>query len=322
MAERRRKVTQSGEWSGPILIGVDGGGTKTEALVAFGDRIAGSGLSGSSNYQKVGYEAAIQSIERAIEQAWADARVKPAPPSAICLGLSGVDRAADEQMWADWLAGYAPDSARLVTNDCELALAAGTPNDIGLAVVCGTGSICVGRNPAGEFARSDGWGYILGDDGSGYSIGLAAMRAVLREYDGRGPATSLTPAILAAWELRDPEDLLVRVYIDEAMPADVAALTGVVNREAEAGDAVALQLLQNAGREMAHTMIATARQLRLENPIPCGLTGGVITKSALMRRFTLEETARAGLVLDPVEAVEHPAVGAVRLAGRLLTQEK
>jgi N-acetylglucosamine kinase-like BadF-type ATPase len=304
----------------PFVVGVDGGGTKTEALLSVVGKIAGRGVAGSSNYQKVGFADATHAIEVAVAGAFQDAGIAPSQAAAICLGLSGVDRAEDQRMWANWLAAFAPEARREVVNDCELGLAAGTPDDWGLAVVCGTGSICFGRNRAGDTARADGWGYILGDDGSGYSIGLAAMRAILCEYDGRGPATTLTRRVLEYWALDDPEGLLVKVYLDEAMPAEVASLATLVAEEAEAGDATAIDILRDAGSGIARTMAAVAHRLSLRETIPCALTGGVITKSSVMYTFTLSSAAQRGLDLSPVTKVTRPAEGAVNLAQRLLRQ--
>lgn len=301
-----------------VVVGVDGGGTKTEVLIEIDGQIAGRGTAGSSNYLKIGFADAANSIKEAIAAAFADAHLPPATPAVYCLGLAGVDREEDQRMWEQWFTDFAPDALYTVVNDCELGLAAGTPDDVGLAVVCGTGAICFGRNPAGEMARADGWGYILGDDGSGYSIGLAAMRAILCEYDGRGPATTLTARVLDFWNLADPEGLLVRVYLEKAMPADVASLATLVAEEAEAGDEVALALLRNAGEGVARTMAAVARRLGLENPIPCALTGGVITKSVIMADCTMRAASALGLELDPVQRVFRPADGAVRLARELL----
>jgi N-acetylglucosamine kinase-like BadF-type ATPase len=304
------------------LIGVDGGGTKTAVhLAALDGSLLGRGVATSSNYQKVGFKSATTAILEAIAAAFAQAALPEEPPAAIVLGLAGVDTESDRSRFVDWLARTLPTSRSDVVNDAELALAAGTPDGIGVALICGTGAIAVGRNAAGEMARADGWGYLLGDDGSGFSIGQNAMRHVLRALDGRGPATALTDAILTHWSLPTPEALLDYIYLQEASPATIASLAAVVNGCAEAGDAVALDILRLAGGEVAQTIHAVVRRLGLNEPggsAPCALAGSVVTRSRLVQGFLLEAAAAHNLRLGPVTPVTEPVVGAVRLAQRLL----
>ncbi len=304
------------------LIGVDGGGTKTAVLLATADgAVLGRGAAPSSNYQKVGLHAATEAILAGIAAAFADGGVAPCAPAAICLGLSGVDTADDQRRFVEWLAREFGGSRSCVVNDAELALAAGTPAGVGVALICGTGAIVVGRNAAGRMARADGWGYLLGDDGSGFAIALAAMRAVLRAFDGRGPATSLTQALLQQWGLRAPDALLDAVYLQEASPATIASLAVVVNRAAEAGDAVAQAILRDAGDALAQSIAAVVEKLGLNAngaAAPCALAGSVVTRSRLVAQALEQSAAARGLRLAPVTPVTEPVLGAVRLAQRLL----
>src|SRR5512136_2682153 len=239
-----------------LLLGIDGGGSKTVALLADLDgRVLGRGTGGPSNYQVVGIQAAEVALNESIRAAFADAGLAPCAPRAICLGLSGVDRPADQSVIRDWVNAEMPGTPAAIVNDAELVLAAGTPEGWGVALICGTGSIAYGRSPAGRMARAGGWGYLLGDEGSGYAIGLAALRAVLRGYDGRGPQTALTEAILGlpGWKLAEPSELVTRVYQGKpgAKPrrienAEVASLATLVEATAGTGDAVAAGILAEA----------------------------------------------------------------------------
>ena len=167
------------------LMGIDGGGSKTAALLADETgRVLGRGAAGASNFQIVGHEAAQAAIVAAMAAATAAAGMAPQPPlSALCIGLSGVDRPGERVSFQQWAAALYPAARVLIANDAELVLAAGTPQGWGLALICGTGAIVYGRSLAGQTARADGWGHLLGDEGSGYAIGLAALRAVMRAYD-------------------------------------------------------------------------------------------------------------------------------------------
>lgn len=306
------------------LIGVDGGGTKTAVLLAGADGSPlGRGAAPSSNYQKVGFAAATRAISSGISAAFADAGIAPHAPAAVCLGLSGVDTDDDRRRFEEWAAQHFAQSRSCVVNDAELALAAGTPAGVGVALICGTGAIVVGRNHTGQMARADGWGWLLGDDGSGYAIGVAALRAVLRAFDGRGPATLLSQTVLQAWEMPAPEALLDAVYLREASPATIAALAVVVNDAAETGDAVARQILEHAADELAQTIAAVVHRLGLNADgaaAPCALAGSVVTRSRLVAAALEQRAAARGLRLAPVTPVTEPVYGALRLAQKLQMQ--
>jgi N-acetylglucosamine kinase-like BadF-type ATPase len=302
-----------------LILGIDGGGSKTIALLADLDgRVLGRGTAGSSNYQGVGAEAAQAALSRAIRAAFAAAEVPPGPIRAACLGLAGVDRPEDRALFEAWAARAAPGVPTLIVNDAELVLAAGTPEGWGAALICGTGSIAVGRDRAGQMARAGGWGHLLGDEGSGYAIGSAALRAVTRASDGRAPQTALTAAVLSHWSLATPEDLISHVYQAHVTTPHIAALTPLVEAAAVEGDEVALGILADAGRELALAVKAVVQQLALSNPVPCALAGGVILNSRLVRQAFLEAVGCWGLQLDPVTPVTEPAQGALRLVRRSL----
>jgi N-acetylglucosamine kinase-like BadF-type ATPase len=302
-----------------LLLGIDGGGTKTVALLANGDGVLlGRGQAASSNYHKVGAAAALAALDEVITAAFAAAQLPSAPAASICLGLSGVDRPEDLGVFRPWLAERHPNARSVIVNDAELVLAAGAPEGWGVAVICGTGSICVGRNRTGHSARADGWGNILGDEGSGFAIGLAALRAVMRAYDGRGPTTALTQSVLAAWALERPEQLVQRVYTEQATPMEIAALSVEVGQAAESGDSIALGIMAKAAHELANSVQAVIRRLEMAGEVPCGLAGGVLTKNQRMVDLFTDAAQELNLQLTPITLVHEPAQGALRLAQEAL----
>jgi N-acetylglucosamine kinase-like BadF-type ATPase len=301
-----------------LLIGIDGGGSKTSALLAdSAGRVLGRGLAGASNYQAIGLERAGAALEQAVRAAFDDARIAPIPPLAVCLGLAGAGRAADMELFRAWAAAQWPGARIVVVSDAELVLAAGTPGGWGLALICGTGSIAYGRDRDGRVARAGGWGYLLGDEGSGYAIGLAALRAVARAADGRGPFTALADALLARWSLAAPADLIRRVYRERAATSEIAALATLVDETAASGDTVAREILREAGRELALALGAVAGRLEWRGPAPCALAGGLIVHSRTLAGAMREAASELRLVLDPVTNVTEPAIGAIQIAARL-----
>ncbi len=304
-----------------LVLAVDGGGSKTAALLARSDgTIIGRGASGASNHQSVGIPNAERELTLAVDRAFSDADMERTAVAAACLGLSGVDRPEDLALTQAWLERTLPGTNAMIANDAHLVLAAGTPDGWGIALICGTGAICFGCDPSGKQARSDGWGHLLGDDGSGYYLGRAALRAVMRAHDRRGPYTVLTEAVLAHWSLNEPERLLYRVYHEGVTTTEVAALARLVSSAAEEGDAVALEIVQQAGRELANTVRSVAQAIGYDSPIPTALAGGVITKGVLIRQTFLAEIDALGLELEPVQSVDQPVIGALRLALRMLNE--
>lgn len=298
-------------------IGVDGGGSKTIALVAGADgAILGRGESGSSNYRAVGIESACTALDRALAEAFANAGLPPDPQSIqmACFGLAGVYRPKDEAPLQDWAGRKWPGMPSRFTSDARLVLAAGTPQDWGIGVICGTGSIVYGRSAQGQTERAGGWGYLLGDEGSGYDIGRSALRSVAKAADGRGPQTALTGIILNHWSLETPPDLIGYVYRPEVSKMDIAGLAVLVERAALHGDPVAQEILRQAGSELAATVKVVAGRLGLTGPVPCALVGGVLVHGAVMPREFLSAAAGQGLNLSPVQPVTEPALGAIRLA--------
>jgi N-acetylmuramic acid 6-phosphate etherase len=153
------------------ILGVDGGGTKTVALLGdLNGNVLARGRSGSANTNAVGFDAACLALESAINMARKD---HSGEISAMCLGLAGAGRKEDIQQFQNWAVYKFPKTVVKVVSDAEILLEAGAPSGPALALICGTGSIVYGRTVTGELIRAGGWGYLFGDEGSGYAIGIA-----------------------------------------------------------------------------------------------------------------------------------------------------
>nr|BBH95657.1 N-acetylglucosamine kinase [Thermogemmatispora argillosa] len=293
-----------------FYLGVDGGGSKTLAIVVDRHgRERGRALAGSANYVSVGQEEAIRQVrlaaERALQAAGAVNR-----PRAAWIGLAGLDRPADHAVLSPPLATLAEQV--YVTNDAELPLAA-LEQAIGVVLIAGTGSIALGRDACGRVRRAGGWGYLLGDEGSGYDIGRQALQAAARAADGRGPHTSLLPRILAHWGLERAEDLIGVVYHSQETAA-IAQLATCVFAAAREGDPVARRIVGNAAAELALAALVVSHQLEFpENVVPLALAGSLLVREAPFRAQILRRL-RARRRLGQVVIVEEPALSAAKAA--------
>ncbi|MHC5753584.1 MAG: N-acetylglucosamine kinase [Nostoc sp.] len=245
------------------VLGIDGGGSKT-VCVLMDDlyQVLGHGEAGPSNYQSLGIEATLQSIQSAIHNAVEAAIItNTVNIDAICLGLAGVGRAADIEvvkrlvqelqnkkcMPINWV--LQPGNI-IICNDALIALVGGIGQPVGIVVAAGTGSIVFGQNHQGDTKRVGGWGYILGDEGSAYKIAIAAMNAALKSYDGREISTSLIEDFKQHLDLENIEDLIEVVYRQKWGVKQIAALAPVVDLAAASGDIVANLIIDDAVKEL------------------------------------------------------------------------
>jgi N-acetylglucosamine kinase-like BadF-type ATPase len=295
------------------VLGIDAGGTKTACLLAEDDgTVVASARGPGANLQSAGELQVEKVLHDVMEAAVGD---RPTPPAAICLGMAGVDRPHDHAVVRGIMRRIGFKARIVIVNDALIALEAGAPGQQGVVIISGTGSISYGRNLAGEAARAGGWGYILGDEGSGYWIGRAALRAVLRAADQRGPRTVLTPMLLEHFGVTQPHALLHAVYREHLAPAAIGALATCVHTAFEDGDAAAGGILRSAADELEGAALSVARRLDLTGEaFRFVLSGGIFRavpwlEAELTRRLpaTAPKSTTARLECEPAE-------GAVRLA--------
>lgn len=302
-----------------LVLGVDGGASSTFALLAEAatGAVVGRGEAGPSNIQATGETAALAELGAAVGRAFAAAGVDRGRVAAACLGLAGIDLDGGDVI-RRWAAGVDLADRLAVSNDAALLFAAGTPDGWGVAVICGTGSIALSLDPHGRDARAGGWGYLMGDEGSAWMLGLLGLRAACRAADGIGE-TALLPALLAELGSADPRDFIPAVYRGGWDKARIAGLAPVVVGQAEAGDAVAHKIVVGQVTDLARTVVAAADRAGLGRlGVPVALAGGLILSNAFYRRLFLEALTGFGLHPGTVGLVDEPAVGAVVTARRLV----
>jgi N-acetylglucosamine kinase-like BadF-type ATPase len=295
------------------VLGIDAGGTKTVCLLADETGAVLSSARGpGANLQAQGELEVEKVLHEAMEGALGG---RPIVPAAICLGIAGADRPDDATITRGIMRRIGYKSPTLIVNDALVALTAGAGDSRGIVVICGTGSICYGRDDEGHAARSGGWGYIIGDEGSGYWIGRRALAAVVRHSDGRGPTTALTPRILQHFRVRAVPDLVQEVHLRDPRRHRVASVAEAVQAAYDEGDVVARTIVDGACEELVTAAGSVAERLAMRGAVfPFVLAGGVLRGLPALREQLLNRLLDVAPRSQPRLLAEEPAAGAVRLA--------
>jgi len=297
------------------LMGIDGGGSSTVAVVADEElHELGRGQAGPANYHNVGLESLRYALWIAADRACQKAGCTFADLGALGCGLAGAGRPEDRVTLRRVVSEVIPVSPLVLTHDAEIALVGGTGRREGVALICGTGSMAYGVNPSGEDARAGGWGPTLGDEGSGYWIGLCGLRSAVRSHDQRAQATVLGGRILDRLGLSGMEEL-VNWIRDKGRVEEIAALAPVVSQCAEDGDQVAQQILSQAGRELATLAAAVLRELGMTSSgCEIVLVGGTFRHQPFVVQALKEELAQFAPHAEIIWPRREPALGAALLA--------
>ena len=302
-----------------LFAGVDGGATRTRVALASGNgQVLGYGRAGPSNVDNVSVEEARTAIAEALNQALAQAGSSGSPIDAAFLGMAGVVSETDREVLLR-IAGQLPSLNRStieVDHDIRIALAGSIPEDIGIVLIVGTGSSCYGRRDDGR-THQIGWGYLLDDLGSSLALGLEAMRAAVRDFDGRGERTGLTARVLEHLGISSMPEILHALYHRRRSITEIAAFAPAVVELAEQGDPVAYRVLRAGAAELSRMVFTVARRLEfLDRSVPVAMVGGLVEASPFYRK---EITAAVRQRLPRTAFVEPclpPVLGAVRLALR------
>ncbi len=303
----------------PWVLGLDGGGTKTVALVANEKgRVLGRGEAGPANYHTAGLGPASEAIRKAVRTAIDDAGLVNSALDAAFFALAGVDRPNDRQVMAGIIAGLSLTCPVHLDHDASAALAGATGGKPGVVVIAGTGSISFGEDGSGARVRAGGYGPILGDEGSGYDIGRKALIAALRSEDNRSPATVLAQRIKQRFMLDKLPDLINLVYGNPAplQRPQIAALAPMVVEAAQEGDAISREILRVAGRELGLLAAAVLQQLKWERnfAVPVSGVGGVFAAGNMLG-LPMQQVIKSACPQAEIMTPKHtPTYGAVLLA--------
>jgi len=302
-----------------IVVGVDGGGSKTKVIVAdeHGTQL-GEVVGPASAVRPGKSEHSADVITTAVRDALASCEMTHVVPRVLCVGVAGVAREPERQALWQALVGRELAEETVVHPDFAVALDDAFGEGAGVLLISGTGSVAFGRSPAGTIGRCGGWGPMCGDEGSGAWIGRKVLSVVTASADGREPETALLGAVLTAAQVNEPQELIT--WAANATPAQLATLAPIVSSVAEAGDLRANALISLAVEELVLHVRTMARQLFGDEraALPVALTGGMLTRGTMLRK-RLEhrlKSAVPGAQVQPGEV--NPARGAVRGALRYL----
>jgi N-acetylglucosamine kinase-like BadF-type ATPase len=264
-----------------LILGIDGGGTRTRASILIGDKLLAHAENGSIKRLRVGAQAAETHLRALLKDVYAQAGVTGVYAASVGVASASMPGTAE------WITAVFNDFAverSEVVGDEVIALDAAFRGGPGILQIAGTGSNTIGRAPDGSRETAGGWSSHLGDEGSGYWIGLHSLRRALKAHDREQP-TQVLEKIGEIWGTPDLDDL---VNLGDSTPGpDFAALAPAINELAEAGDPVAVEVLRQAAADLVEFVLLVRAKLRRKHAIagelPVAWTGGVIEHMTLVR---------------------------------------
>lgn len=286
-----------------VVLGIDGGGTNTRVAIVADGKTVGSGQSGSIKRLRVGAEAAEANLRAVLKEAFAQSGVKDI--DAACCGVASASMPGITEWITAVFDDFGIDRSEVV-GDHVIALDAAFQGGPGILQIAGTGSNCVGRAPDGAFETAGGWSSRLGDEGSGYWIGVNSIRRALHALDRDEPCR-IIPKVSEIWGTKDMDEF---INLGDGTPApDFAALAPVINELAVAGDTVAVGTLRQAAVDLVGFVLLVRSKLRrkhgVTSEVPVAWTGSVIAKMDLVRNrfFAGLQEAAPGMPVATEEVV-------------------
>lgn len=264
-----------------VVLGIDGGGTRTRASIVDGNKVLGHGMSGSIKRLRVGAEVAEANLRAVLKDVYAQAGVKSV--EAACCGVASVTMPGIREWITAVFNDFGVEKSDIV-GDQVIALDSAFKGGPGILQIAGTGSNTIGRAPDGSIESAGGWSSRLGDEGSGYWIGVNSVRRALRAYD-RGEPTQVLKRVGEIWGTPDLDQF---INVGDGTPGpDFAALAPTIYELAQAGDPVAVGVLNQAAADLVEFVLLVREKLKRKHSIagevPVAWTGGIVEKMTTVR---------------------------------------
>ncbi len=293
-------------------MGFDVGGTKTACVIVdAAGRICGKGYGGSGNTNFIPLEIANQSFTDAIESAREMAGIDLLHVECVVVGTE-----PDPEPVATLIAQLTGCDRILHRKEGECSMVGGLVSKVGLSLICGTGSVGWGRNVRGETSMTSCWGPI-GDEGSAYDIARRGVNAAFWAWDGRGPKTMLVDMLLEMFEQQDLREVCTPLYTSPNLRKDFASLAALVTQAADAGDAVAVQVLRDGAAQIAYFLTACANNLQMgDAPYQVASSNSGLVTGSDYRYFTMIREALQAIhpQAELVKPRFEPVIGAGLIA--------
>ncbi len=299
-----------------FFLGIDGGGTSTEAcIIDENGNVISTGLGGPSNIYFTPGHQVVASIQDAIGSAICSGKEKHHDLAILnaCIALAGAGRQGDVSKAASMINPVMSKIPFSIVEDSKAALYGALAGNDGIVVISGTGSNCLGLKDK-RYKRSGGWGSLLGDEGSGYNIAKQGLIAALKDYDGRGPKTSLTERFISHFQVGTPEGILPAAH--KLSRPEIANLSAILFEESIKGDKIAGTIIKNEAMELVKMVWAVHRGLGFSGQVSVAMVGGCFRRDELRSAFAqgLKQILPLAVAGFPLHA---PKVGAALLAREL-----
>jgi len=304
------------------LIGIDGGGTKTDSAIAdLSGKIIHHTTGKPSNFLVVGIEEAVENIFDLIEENLFKLEGDFADVKQIVIGVAGAGREEDAFLLEKGFKDYSDQEGVhfkgvKVVSDAHIALEGAFPDSAGCILIAGTGSILFGKDKKGVIHRVGGFGRLIGDEGSGYSIGRKALNAVSKESDGRGEETLISELLNAKMNSGLSTSIISKVYKEKL---DVASVAKIVIKAAEEGDAIAENILDEEADELVLHVKSLLNKIESDK-LDVAFSGSLIDNTNFYSDLLKQKIKYTLPNVEVVKPAAPPVSGAILLAKRIVNE--
>ena len=302
------------------LIGIDGGGTKTEcALAELSGEVLHCSFGKPSNFLAIGIDAAVENLFHLIEGSLFKIEADFTDVKAIVIGTAGAGREEDVRLLESSLNKFASKegihiNSVKVVSDSRIALEGAFSGRAGCILISGTGSILFAKDKNGLIHRNGGFGRMIGDEGSGYSIGRKGLAVVAKEFDGRGKSTLITQLLNKKFGISSAPDLITNIYKHNF---DVASVAEMVLTAADKNDAIAMQILNEEADDLLLHITAAIKKMKVKK-LDIAFSGSLIAKKNIYSDTLRNKIADSLSSVKIKEPINSPVEGAILLAKELL----